>query len=477
MPPPFPAIERYEIQEIIGRGAMGVVYRARDPVIGRVVALKTLVLPEALQPTQRHDTLERFSREARAAGILSHPNIVTVYDVVEGDGEVSSAWIAMEYVEGRTLRDMVPHGEMRQPWEVIEIALQVARALDYAHGRGIVHRDVKPANILIRTDGLVKLADFGVAHCEASELTRSGQSVGSPSYIAPEVLQDQPPDGRADLYSFGVILYELLTGEKPFKGSSLSALYNSILNGTPPPPSTFNKEITPEWDAVVMRLLQRRPQDRYPDASYLIEDLRCLERGLPPRCAEPATGAVDPDATSLLPLVEGLPEGYLEEVVSDKSEQTGGFRAFTAQHKALAALLTVAGFGLIVSVGAALLRSGTQTPGGLFSGLDAAASAQVQGSVVIALQHNLKQGRLVVSMDGKPLVTARLGAEKSSRKDVLRRKVEIAPGVHAFTVTLDAGDGRTWTGVVTRNIRPGSEATLSATLDGMLRKKLELDWD
>ena len=473
MPPAFPAIERYEIQEIIGRGAMGVVYRARDPIIGRVVALKTLVLPDALQPTQRHDTLVRFSREARAAGILSHPNIVTVYDVVEGDGEDSSAWIAMEYVEGRTLRDMVPHGEMRQPWEIIEIAMQVARALDYAHRRGIVHRDVKPANILIRTDGLVKLADFGVARCEASELTRSGQSVGSPSYIAPEILQDQPADGRADLYSFGVILYELVTGAKPFKGSTLSALYNSILNGTPPPPSTYNKEISPDWDAVIMRLLARRPQDRYPDASYLIEDLRCLERGLPPRCATSAEAeGSQGDATALLPTVEILPESYLEEVM-DKADQSqsGTLWTFTAHHKALAALVTVAGFGLLVSVGAALLRSG---PSARFAGSAASAAAQPgaiePGSVTLSVEHNLKQGRLVVAMDGKTLVSTKLA------KEGVRRKLEIPAGMHSFTVTLDGGSGKTWSGVVTRNIKPQSSATLQATLDGMLRRKLELSW-
>src|SRR5262245_29294149 len=208
------SIDRYEVQEIIGRGAMGVVYRAVDPVIGRVVALKTICsVDERYLGELAEDSVERFAREARAAGLLSHPNIVTIYDVGQM-ADTGISYIAMEFVEGKTLRQLVGQGARLSSERVADVALQVSRALDYAHQRGIVHRDVKPANILIRDDGLIKLTDFGVARMGVSELTRTGESVGSPSYIAPEILLDQPVDGRADLFSLGVVLYELLTGTK-----------------------------------------------------------------------------------------------------------------------------------------------------------------------------------------------------------------------------------------------------------------------
>jgi len=297
--PPRERIDRYEIDGVIGHGSMGVVYRARDPVIGRELAVKTIRLSESAV-AESPESKERFARELRAAGILSHPNIVTVYDA--GNlSEDSAAYMAMEYVEGRSLRERIRPGERMRSEDALDLALQVARALDYAHARGIVHRDVKPGNILIREDGLAKLADFGIARFGPSDVTKEGGSVGSPSYVAPEVLRGEPVDGRADLFSLGVVLYEVLTGARPFQSETLPGLYHQILSSSPVPPASIGPEIPAEWDAVILKLLAKRPSDRYAEAGDLLEDLRRLERGLPAVIA----AGVDGEAT--LTKIEPLP--------------------------------------------------------------------------------------------------------------------------------------------------------------------------
>jgi serine/threonine protein kinase len=476
-------IDRYEVQEVVGRGAMGVVYRALDPVIGRIVALKTIHLNDAVSGPLREDSQIRFAREARAAGLLSHPNIVTVYDIGEID-EGAYSYIAMEFVEGRTLRQVAPHGHRLPQETVLDMAMQIARALDYAHRRGVVHRDVKPANILVREDGLLKLADFGVARIDSSELTRTGQSIGSPSYIAPEMLLEQPVDGRADLFSLGVILYELLTGEKPFRGDTIAALYHQVIAVAPRPPSERNGEIPREWDDIVLKLLAKSPQRRYASASKLIEDLRCLEVG------RPLNNAQDPDETRPelvleLPTLdtEDVPEALLERVILEHEEdvsavtQTTGGTSFPLQMKALMALLTIAGFALVVIIGASFLR-GPSTTRPALENEAAAPAAPAEVDMTLRFAHNLKDGRLTLTMDGKPLLSESFHGERSRMRmqGALSRHVPILAGKHMFRVVVQDDGGRVWNASSLRDVPDVPDTTLFVELKGFVKKSLDLTW-
>jgi serine/threonine protein kinase len=474
MPTPSARIDRYELQEVIGRGAMGVVWLARDPAIGRVVALKTIQIPDGTPDSVRVDSLARFAREARAAGLLAHPNIVTVYDVGSVDGDHSTSYIAMEFVEGRTLRQMVPHGERLEPDQVLDLAMQVARGLEYAHQRGVVHRDVKPANILMRDDGLVKLADFGVARIESSELTRTGQSVGSPSYIAPEMLRDQGVDGRADLFSLGVILYELLTGLKPFRGDTMPALYHQILSVDPLPPSRFDPDIPIEWDPLVMRLLSKNPDERYPSAAELLEDLRALEAGRVPPFATPGPEAQTLELAEVTPLPEPVPEYVIEE--SLRESPRGG--PIAPSSKALVALMTVTGFAMTIMLLAWVVRGHSEPARPADPPAPRAAAAQRPADLRLEVTHNLKAGRIGISMDGKPVLTESLRGVRSGLRTqgAFRRNVEVPAGRHVFKVTVVDNDGRSWSGVTSSEMRSGGSAALRVEVKGMLKKNLELEW-
>ena len=214
---------RYEVLDEIGKGAMGVVYLARDPLIGRLVALKTFRIGYSVKDQEMEQFRARFLREAQSAGILSHPNIVTIHDVVE-QSEDGVAFIAMEYVRGTNLKLLL---QAEQPLTlpfVVEVIAQVADALDYAHSYKVIHRDVKPANILITADNRVKITDFGIARLNTSNLTQEGQLLGTPNYMAPEQIQGKEVDHRADLFSLGSVLYALCTGRPPFRAEPNQAL-------------------------------------------------------------------------------------------------------------------------------------------------------------------------------------------------------------------------------------------------------------
>jgi serine/threonine protein kinase len=274
-------IGRYKILDEIGRGAMGVVYRAQDPAIGRVVAIKTIRLNDLVDPSEQLKLRDRLLREAQSAGILSHPGIVTIYDVAEEGGV---AYIAMECVEGPTLERMVvsdpPDGRL-----VLDILTQTAAALDYAHKRGIVHRDIKPANIMIHERSTAKIADFGVARIQSHQMTQIGSMIGTPNYMSPEQIQGQSVDGRSDQFSLAVIAYELLTGEKPFTGESIPALAFKIVQEDPMPVHRLNQTL--EWpvDTVLKRALSKKPADRYPtcsDFAFAVENACRPSKGWSP---------------------------------------------------------------------------------------------------------------------------------------------------------------------------------------------------
>jgi serine/threonine protein kinase len=257
----FTKLGKYEIRKELGRGAMGVVYEAFDPLIERVVALKT-IRPDQLSGINAHEFLARFRREAQAAGRLTHPNIVAIYDF----GEDAGVWyIAMELVKGRELKEYFDANERFTTADTVRILAQVLTALGYSHKMGVVHRDIKPSNIFIVADGTAKVADFGIAHVESSELTQAGTVLGTPAYMSPEQILGLPVDGRSDLFSVGVILYQFLTGERPFSGNATITM-RKVLEEDPLPPSRFNVQVPGAMDAVVRRALAKKADERFQSA-------------------------------------------------------------------------------------------------------------------------------------------------------------------------------------------------------------------
>ena len=263
-------IGKYKILGMLGKGGMGIVYKALDPDIERVVAIKTIRFDNFQDGTQKDDLMARFIREARAAGKLSHPNIVTVYDVGR---EEDLTYIVMQYIEGQSLQALIDSGRRFAPPEVDALMKPVADALDYAHNSGIIHRDIKPANILIDKASKPFLADFGVARMDTSTMTQSGTAVGTLSYMSPEQIKGQTIDRRSDIFALGIILYELLAGKMPFEGDNISTIVYKIVNEQPRRITEINKDIPAGYDLVVQKTLAKNPEDRYQTCRYLIAGL------------------------------------------------------------------------------------------------------------------------------------------------------------------------------------------------------------
>ena len=278
---------RYEIVGELGKGAMGIVYKARDPLIDRIVAIKTISLN--LADDEKEEYEGRFYQEAKAAGRLSHPNIVTVFDVGKS-GDI--AYIAMEFLQGRELRDILNEGKRMPVEQALDIVVQVAQGLAYAHEHDIVHRDVKPSNIMVVRDGHVKITDFGIARMEsASVRTQTGMVLGSPKYMSPEQVMGKQIDQRSDIFSLGVMLYEMLTGQAPFNGENVNAIMYQTLNAVPPPPSTLSPVVPGMLNFIVAKALAKQIADRYQNASEFANDLRAcrdiLLRSIPVETAKP----------------------------------------------------------------------------------------------------------------------------------------------------------------------------------------------
>src|SRR5487761_2061919 len=267
---------RYEIISELGQGAMGVVYKALDPLIERVVAIKTINLGLALDEKDEYEG--RFYQEAKAAGRLSHPNIVTIYDVGKS-GDV--AYIAMEFLQGKELRDILNEVKSLPVGQILDFVSQVASGIAYAHENGIVHRDVKPSNIMVGSDGHVKITDFGIARMEsASVRTQTGMVLGSPKYMSPEQVTGKLIDQRSDIFSLGVVLYEMLTGKAPFMGENVNAIMYQTLNSIPPPPSSINQAVPDMLNFIVAKALAKGLEDRYQSAKDFTSDLLACRNNL-----------------------------------------------------------------------------------------------------------------------------------------------------------------------------------------------------
>ncbi|MDP9055294.1 MAG: protein kinase [Acidobacteriota bacterium] len=306
------SIGRYKLVGELGRGAMGIVYHATDPSIGRSVAIKTIRIRDINDTRQREKLRERLFREARSAGVLSHPNIVTIYDMDEADG---LAYIAMAYVNGPTLEKILASRTPLSGAKMLRILRQAASGLDYAHSRGIVHRDVKPANIMTDEDGAVKITDFGIAKIiAASSMTDTRMVVGTPNYMSPEQVQGLAIDGRSDQFSLAVIAYEILTGERPFNGEHLSTVVYRIVAEDPAEAPRINSTLTAQIDEVLRRGLAKKPENRYPSCSNFVGalEMACAEsRGwtTPTAGASAAlpTDSVKKTEPPALPALERIP--------------------------------------------------------------------------------------------------------------------------------------------------------------------------
>ena len=280
-------IGRYEILEEIGRGAMGVVFKGRDPLIGRAVAVKTITSGVA----ESVDLLERFYREARAAGGLQHPNIVTIYEMAESGG---SPFIAMEYLEGESLEKLVARKAALPLGTKVSYVIQTARALDFAHRRGVIHRDVKPANIVVTGDGMVKVVDFGIARIADTSKTQTGSMLGTLAYMPPEQLRGQHADAQGDIWALGVVLYELLAYRRPFTGDNHAAVLLSILQNEPPPIRQLVPECPVALESILSRALRKDHRERYSTMAAFLKDLEKIAPSLDREVSRAAAGKPTP---------------------------------------------------------------------------------------------------------------------------------------------------------------------------------------
>lgn len=266
-------VGRYQIEGELGQGAMGVVYRAVDPTIGRPVAIKTIRLDQSLGSEQLANLKERSLREAQVAGQLSHPNIVTIYDVVEQGGNL---FIAMELIDGQELSRFCSKDTLLKPRKATAIIAYICNALDYAHKQSVVHRDIKPGNVMLLADGKPKIMDFGITKMISSDATQTAAMMGTPSYMSPEQVDLEKVDGRSDLFSVGAMFYEMLCGQRPFTGPNITAILRKITTEDPIPVEQINSGIHPKLAAVVMRLLTKAPDDRYQNGGEVVAELKRL---------------------------------------------------------------------------------------------------------------------------------------------------------------------------------------------------------
>jgi serine/threonine-protein kinase len=264
-------IGKYELRGTLGRGAMGTVLDGWDPAIERRVAIKTVRLADAAADEEAAEALERFKREAQAAGRLSHTNIVGVFDTGETD---ELAYIVMEFIEGRSLKQVLDAEKSLPPDEAAEIMFQVLAGLEYSHRRGVVHRDIKPANIMLTTDGGVKIADFGIARLSSSTATAVGSILGTPAYMPPEQFLGEPADARSDIFSAGAMLFHLLTGTRPYEGNATSIMTRVLNADAPPLPSARSVSVSPVWDKVILRAMARKPEERFQSAADFAEAIK-----------------------------------------------------------------------------------------------------------------------------------------------------------------------------------------------------------
>lgn len=444
-------VGRYEIIRAIGKGAMGVVYEGRDPMIGRRVAIKMCRADVLESSGLRSEILKRFERELRAAGALQHPNIITIYDV----GEVNDApYIAMEYVEGNDLRHVIERRSEYTLPEMIELCAKVCEALHEAHRHGVIHRDVKPANILLPASGGVKVADFGIARVPNSELTIDGAIVGTPHYMSPEQFTGATLDGRSDLFSVGIILYELLTGEKPFAGEALSTVMHHVLKRDPVPPSELNASLPPSLDQVLRKALAKRPNDRYADGNTMAAALREAISAEPrpdvlvgaPRRAQTLIGATRPPAPETEP---PMPEVKDE----DSTVRRRGVPDLDDDHSS-SMLLPAIGVGLFAALIVIAIALRVQAPRQSGAPAPAANAAATEATQPPAMKDAIFLA--VWAADTQELFDKIAAAKSTDEITAIRRELPQAAAVQVRAIGAQA---------VLTDTQPGGDFVLTASVN------------
>jgi len=468
------ALGRYEIRGEIGRGMMGVVYEAVDPALGRTVALKVIHLSFPVTPEEASTFEQRFLSEARIAGRLSHPGIVVVHDAGR-DAATGTLFIAMERLEGRTLAQSKTE-EPRDWREVLRLGTRLAEALHHAHSAGVVHRDVKPANVMVLASGEPKIMDFGIAKVETARLriTAAGQSFGTPLYMSPEQALGQEVDARTDQFSLGAILYLLLTGRLAFGAESMMAIIGKVIHQDPPPPSQVRPGLPAEVDYVVARCLAKDPAARYPSAGALAEDIADVLAGTPPR-HRPGWGSSAAQRTGTLPGRTPAPARRSRRVIAALA---GG-----------AVLLALAAAGTFVARRHAPAASpappGDSTPepspsSGL-AGLLSALQGEKPAQLAIDFEHALRSGTLKIWVDGELVKDEKVGGRITKRvigiklrKGTYHDVLELRPGRHEIQVQVSWDDGER-TERISGTFSEGATRRLDVNL-GRLLKELTLEW-
>jgi len=496
---PLPSrLGRYEIEAEVGRGMMGVVYRALDPELHRTVALKAVRLAWAISDEEMRTFEQRFLNEARVAARLSHPAIVTVHDVGR-DPQGGTLYIALEFLEGRTLAEATAGGASL-PWrEALRLVERVAEALAHAHERGIVHRDVKPANIMLLPSGDPKIMDFGIAKLPTAQLTAAGEFFGTPSYMSPEQAASETVDGRSDLFSLGAVLYLLLTGRRAFDAAGVPGILARVAAEDPEPPTRIVPGLPPDVDYLVARALAKKPADRFADGHAFAGDVRDVLEGRPPRHREgwqaPRRVEGTMHAAGLVPL-----EAETEDLRAPApTVATLDARAATLRsgpgraHLALAAVAA-----LVLALLFAYARRDADAP--TASSEAATASRASEGAADAAepgllprlfkgdaklqlrVEHPLKSGRLRVWVDDQLVVERELAAPVTKkivvlkkRKEILEETIELRPGERTLRVQLSSGED-VYGSRIRGRFEPGETRRLVASLGGVLVKNLELGW-
>ncbi len=508
-------IGRYEIEREVGRGMMGVVYEARDPALGRRIALKTIRLAFAVSEDERRSFETRFLTEARVAARLSHPGIVVVHDVGQ-DPATGTLYIALEFLEGRTLAEVMAEGKPIDWAQALEITKRVAAALHHAHAEGVIHRDIKPANIMVLSSGQPKIMDFGIAKVETGQLTATGQFFGTPLYMSPEQALGRRLDARSDLFSLGTLAYGLLTGQQAFGGTGVPRIIMRVVHEDPPPPTHVVRGLPPEVDYLIARALAKDPADRYPDGRAMAEDIEDVLAARPPRHKRSWAAPTSVEGTLV-----SRPGVHREDALGEPAARRGSATLDADSQPAklvsppepLAAprpavlpprrgipwvvVATLTGLAAAAMVAAFLMgRAGRQGAAGAVTA-DAAAppvttvmpaesaapplttlSATTESSgaeraqLAINFEHSLKYGKLRVWVD-KTLaveqnfdsrVTRQIGSLKL-RKGGIARTIEITAGRHEVKVEV-AWDDNVKTGRIWASFDPGSTRRLSARLGG-----------
>jgi serine/threonine-protein kinase len=434
-------IGRYVLIDPVGRGAMGIVYRAEDPSIDRTVAVKVLHPNHAMSPQQVHVARERFRREAHTAGSIDHPNIVRIFDVGE-EAESGDMYIVMEYLSGPSLERMI-NDEPVPLDRAAAIIGQIASGLDAAHARGIIHRDIKPSNILLTEEGTAKLADFGITQVGSSSLTQDMTALGTPAYMSPEQVNGKGLDARADLFSLGVVSYEILTGRKPFEGTDAMSIAYAIVHAQPVPISEVNPELPQSLDAVLERALTKDPGKRFASGrEFHGALLACLSVDDEARHAQLVN--VPTLRKRALPVVAGLVALAAVVAVVVLLLLRGAPAAPTIAHAVAPTVAPTVAKPTARAAGST--TTSAKAPARAAGQATAAARPVVPAaSVTISLTHRLRNGTLVVSMDGKRIFNEKFSRARLALMQTTTWDAFDAPaGTHSLRASVLGENGKTY---------------------------------